>query len=617
MVSWIKNTASVTASLCMALSVPMVGTTFAQDKLEKVSGAAESSPSLNPEVRPISLEVDTDLQRAVSKRAELIAAGYDLNSSELEVQPIELTFNRRTSVEPTTALPKDDTVPDAAIQPVQTNTMVQHNGTGPLKPLKPQAIDAPTAVSIDASEQIQTESTAIEQGVVVSELSDNNFSAPESTAPITSPLAAITPPVVLAAPLDSTSVQPGIDPANSVDEQSLTIQIEPGNVENNESTTQHQNTSPRLASLDLPSIPPVQNIEANQPMNDGQAFPAATAQSPDADAPTVIIRPPAEGHLDGCEMEINKIEDNDRDEYAISLQVPDSVKVIEVVPSQTVETDRNFRLRLDQGTETPVLQDIAPKGPKAIQASTNQRPASREAQVPDSMPAMPQLRALPTETSKPGRKGFQQNPFFKRNLGRQQDVTAMRLNSNAGSQLVKNQATHRTIRETATQPAAKNSVFQVTYNSTNPSNKPIVAVPYTLDDQSAIENLPSISEPAPMMNVQISGPQLMAQGSTGDFAIRVWNLSDSRISNVNVVLDLPVGMDVVVLDRHAWTDQKNRTITWRLSDLVSGAEALIQYRVQATRDGMSPQRVQISAEGFPAKKSQTTTNVLSASRIVN
>lgn len=488
MVTWIKNTATVTASIYMALAAPVMYPTLAQEK----SGTAVpdspkvSADSFAPEVKPFPLEPDYDLQQAVAQRAKKIAEAKQ----------------RRAAAESDTTIP--DSMSDSQKPHSSTRNEFENLTVGTIEPV---------------SQQVQ-----VDAGIEAPGLPD--------------PAALIRPSEVSAMVL-----------------------------------TDQPQATPDSQSVDLPPIIPAESISVGN-----------------GEAPTVIIRPPVDGPLTGCTLEVKKIGEQSPEEYAVLLQVPDSVKVIEVLPSQDVDSTRNFRLSLDQAPENEGHEIDHRTRTPALNVSSGQRVGQRQQY---SMPnSVPQLRPIPAvEPGTPQRQGFQQNPFFKR-------PSSARRNETATQPILPESSETTSISDPADVQATQS--IQVAYNSTNESSNPVAAVPFAADDDLVTERLPAVSSSVlnkATLTTQLSGPLKMELGATGDFIILVANPTHSTVKNVAVTLDLPDGLDVVVLDRQAWIDQEDRTVTWRLPTVISGDEVFIRYRVKATTGGDIQQHISMTTEG--------------------
>ncbi len=516
MVSWIKNTASVTASICIVLAGPMVHLTWAQDT-DRAANQSTSINSLAPEVWPIVVEPDLELQKAVAARARKIAENKKLLNS-IRALPSVLI---------------DDSLPTS------------ESRTNENRPLNPGVATNTETVKISVAKNVRPSKSVGPTLATVKQSSTNVAPTPNSKRPMAK---------------DGVSTElENVSELNDVAHVASSL-IERG---------------PRLPlnKLNLTSrtgLPPI--IQASEmPVVDND------------DAPTVIIRPSADGStpIKDCHMEVKKIGDLEQDEYAVMLEVPDSIKVIEVVPNQTADSKRDFRLRLEPRREFESLVAEKSKTP-AIKISNGNQVISRQQEfnMPNLLKPVPHLRPLPTAptTELPGRNGFQKNPFFQTEPNRRDPKTT----------------------QDSAEPSDSQSV-QVAYQNANESTQSVAAnVPYTSDEPVEPTLATNVAESvviAASLRTELTGPPAMKLGDTGDFTIVVSNQTQVTTTDVQVILNVPSALDVLVLDRKAWIDQSERTVTWRLPTLVSGDEAVIHYRVQASLEGDIRQQISVHADG--------------------
>ena len=493
MVSWIKNTASVTASICIALAVPTAQSVFGQDAVGNAAGSKSSVNSLAPEVRDFSVEADLELQRAVNERAKTIAARNTRSS----------TANSLTLV------------------PRVASLTAESSSLGPA--------DARLNKELAIGSKIKTDPTLCGPQLVASLPVDGpraNAAASRTSDPV------VLPPIV------------------SVDSMSSSLIDE---------------------------------------------------------APTVIIRPADGGasQITGCTMEVKKLLDSDGQEYAIWLEVPDSVKVIEVLPSQTADSVRNFRLRLDQAQDVNA-QFNAPaiKISSGDQVLTNQQDFSRAN-------SMPQLRSLPTmETENPRQKGFQKNPFFKRDAVKADKETAQIPQSDLEPLAL---ASPREFLQKSDLVQAADSV-QAAFNTSSAKDEhETLAAQYTGDENVKMEPKSEFGRSIlsmPLLTSGLTGPQELALGEQGNFVVLVSNLTETTVNDVVIQLDLSGGLDVTVLDRDARVDEDNRTVIWSLPTLVAGEEVFIQYRVLATSTGDTHQEISVIVDSEISDECEFDTSVV-------
>ena len=93
------------------------------------------------------------------------------------------------------------------------------------------------------------------------------------------------------------------------------------------------------------------------------------------------------------------------------------------------------------------------------------------------------------------------------------------------------------------------------------------------------------------VSATVEGPVLLAAGETGDFAIVVNNPNYGEASNVVVQLAIPQGLKITTLDREAWINDEDNTISWELASLGARQEVAIQYKAVGKTYGQQVQKV--------------------------
>jgi len=116
----------------------------------------------------------------------------------------------------------------------------------------------------------------------------------------------------------------------------------------------------------------------------------------------------------------------------------------------------------------------------------------------------------------------------------------------------------------------------------------------TLPKKSVASSVPTaVSTASGNGNVSatVEGPVLLAAGETGDFAIVVKNPNYGEASNVIVQLAIPPGLKITTLDREAWINDEDNTISWELTSLAARQEVAIQYKAVGKIYGQQVQKV--------------------------
>lgn len=111
------------------------------------------------------------------------------------------------------------------------------------------------------------------------------------------------------------------------------------------------------------------------------------------------------------------------------------------------------------------------------------------------------------------------------------------------------------------------------------------------------------------LSATVDGPVTLTANQEADFSISVTNPNRSEASNIVVQLAVPAGMKITVLDREAWFDEENQTISWELPTLKPGQQELIQYRAVGTTTGQQNQKITIGMQNVYQGKAQLVTLV--------
>ena len=93
------------------------------------------------------------------------------------------------------------------------------------------------------------------------------------------------------------------------------------------------------------------------------------------------------------------------------------------------------------------------------------------------------------------------------------------------------------------------------------------------------------------LSASVEGPVMLSTGETGDFAIVVKNPNYGDASSIVVQLAIPQGLKITILDREAWINDEDNTISWELSSLGARQEETIQYKAVGKSSGQQMQKV--------------------------
>ena len=86
---------------------------------------------------------------------------------------------------------------------------------------------------------------------------------------------------------------------------------------------------------------------------------------------------------------------------------------------------------------------------------------------------------------------------------------------------------------------------------------------------------------------------MLTGGESGNFSIVVKNPNHAPASGIVVQLEMPRGIKITTLDREAWINDEDQTISWELPSLAAGQEAVIQYKAVGKSYGQQLQKVRL------------------------
>lgn len=111
------------------------------------------------------------------------------------------------------------------------------------------------------------------------------------------------------------------------------------------------------------------------------------------------------------------------------------------------------------------------------------------------------------------------------------------------------------------------------------------------------------------LTATVDGPVTLNAQQAADFSITVTNPNQTEATGIIVQLSVPAGLKVTVLDREAWFDEANQTISWEINQLGSGQQETIQYRAVGQAIGQQNQKVTIGMQDVYQGKAQLVTLV--------
>ena len=318
-------------------------------------------------------------------------------------------------------------------------------------------------------------------------------------------------------------------------------------------STEGLNSTPEFSSehfaVPTPAVPFLNNQRNTHPL------PSVSSM------PTVIVRPPVNPtrSLNDLTVDVEKILTQTGNDYALKLVIPESIKVIELTPVAESATQRNFKIRVDQTGDTS-------------DSMSKQQSTPPKLQIPSQfLPAGFKRNTSPNPTHVPNENGFKKNPFYH----------SFCLDQNTA--LLENEVYSNVVQATAEAPTPA----------------PELSV-----------DLTTRKEPATLVVSEMYGPAELGLHANADFVIFVANQNAEPTKDVNVTLNVPNGLDVVLLDRAAKVDAEAGSLSWSFDELAPGEEHFIRYRVKSLSSGLQKQNVRIELENDQSLECDFDTQVI-------
>ena len=129
--------------------------------------------------------------------------------------------------------------------------------------------------------------------------------------------------------------------------------------------------------------------------------------------------------------------------------------------------------------------------------------------------------------------------------------------------------------QTATEEVAANEVANANTTPTQASTPPAVSY---------------------MLRTTVMGPEALLKDQSDSFEITVSNVSQQPATNIIVQLTVPSEITISQLDRDAYLDSKQRTVSWKVPNINAGEKEVIQYRAVSSAAGRYDQEITLGME---------------------
>lgn len=398
---------------------------------------------------------------------------------------------------------------------------------------------------------------------------------------------------------------------------------------------------PRLfnAKYQRPITAPVSNVEQR------------------ATSPKIIIRPPfvQPQNPNNYLFVVQNIGQTDATTAAVDLFVPDGVVITGVVPTTATATARRVHVRLTglaagaksiievqvqpttdmvefqtrlslesvhkfttvadpdfaTPTRTPPRFGLAGQAPVGAAIATAQVPstvAPLTTPAPSATPTTAQESAGAASVSKPQKVALispltplaplaiKTPPLLQTNSDKTNSDKTTSDKITAANEMV-NEMANGMVEHASTMNASAATLISTANRVTADANESSTAAATTADVSAAQANL----------SATVNGPVTLNANEVAEFGITVTNPNSHQAADIVVQLTVPAGLHITVLDREAWFDEENQTLSWEMATLEPGQQETIQYRAVATTTGQQNQKVTVGMQNVYQGKAQLVT----------
>ena len=308
--------------------------------------------------------------------------------------------------------------------------------------------------------------------------------------------------------------------------------------------------------------------------------------SPPPQAPALMIHPAVKssGLPENCEIDLRPSATGNG--YRLELKVPESVTEIDVTPTSRSSHKVDFRISMDR------TQRIANAPQTELPQEQPNRAVAIEATFSDTRPAA-------TSENSDVDQRFKRNPFFYQATGSQAQLSSMR---SPGTMRPNRFYTPKVAPVTLQQPSLDVREL-VKLGNSEPDTIELTSASKVTDDavvedERALPELNSMSKSKLNIGIDAFGPASMNVYGTADFVVKLTNEHEEPVTDFELRLLVPEGLNVKVLDRPATFDEDSSTITWSFPHLAEHSTLALRYRVEAVASGEMTQSLEVGKQGI-------------------
>ncbi len=260
----------------------------------------------------------------------------------------------------------------------------------------------------------------------------------------------------------------------------------------------------------------------------------------------IVVHPPISNGTNQYTFSVENLGAASSESFTVDFTTPDDVRVLQVFPFTASASDHSVSVKFE-GLEAHTQSKIhikttsATKGKFDFQAKVHMEKIQAFQVATTPTATKPRAKTKRTQSSK--------------------KASASTVASAAKPEPYKLASTTQKL-EPINEPVVKTEELQ------------IEIVPNSANGHSAT------SDAKYKLTTSLSGPKTLASNREYDFEIFVSNTTNDISTEIIIQLNLPPGLMITNLDRQAWVNQEQRTVSWKVSPLEVGMTETITYRIK-------------------------------------
>ncbi len=317
-----------------------------------------------------------------------------------------------------------------------------------------------------------------------------------------------------------------------------------------------------------------------------------TADDPlENESAIVIIRPPMLQPFKKNQYTflVENVGTIDANDVKIGISVPETGKIIAVLPENSVVSDRTVLVRFNKLAAGDKLQihltassqvNVPISFATTISSTASQKFYVRHFSQPlpvqivaqrnpvtdpistriENAPSASQQSSVEIENPEQNAPVVLKNPFF---------------DSDAAQPSLTRQSSPHPSAPLAIPPSATGPQASGNQIASSPASYRTIA-----EGQENSSPIPSVA-PQYVVAAVISGPKVLAQRETAEYEIAVINQTGQLAKDVLVQLTIPVGLEMVAMQQKGEYDPQARTCSWKIAFVENGRAVRLRYRIRS------------------------------------